>query len=110
MRSRWVQDPKTNKLVPRDEYYRRKEQGAYIQGDIEPFVSPVDGSLISSRSHLRDHNARHGVVTQAEYGSTHNEAARRRREAFFQGQHTPKEKFRRKQEIYNIIQRAIDNG
>jgi hypothetical protein len=25
------------------------------------FVSPIDGSLISSRSHLRAHNQRHGV-------------------------------------------------
>lgn len=30
--------------------------------DITEFRSTVDGSVISSRSHLRDHNRAHGVV------------------------------------------------
>lgn len=29
--------------------------------DIEPFKSPIDGSIISSRSQIRDHEKKHGV-------------------------------------------------
>jgi hypothetical protein len=37
-----------------------------IIGDIEPFVSTVDGSVISSRRDLREHNARNNVVLTAD--------------------------------------------
>jgi len=30
--------------------------------DVEPFRSPVDRSVIGSRSQLREHNKRHGVI------------------------------------------------
>jgi len=33
-----------------------------VQGDIEPFVSPIDRSIVASRSQLRDHMGEHGVV------------------------------------------------
>ena len=33
-----------------------------IMGDIEPYVSMVDGSLISSRSKHREHLRQHGMV------------------------------------------------
>lgn len=29
--------------------------------DIEPFKSPIDGSIINTRAQLNAHNARHGV-------------------------------------------------
>lgn len=32
-----------------------------VMGDIKPFVSPIDGKEISSRSQLREHERRHGV-------------------------------------------------
>lgn len=31
--------------------------------DIQPFRSPVDGSVVTSRKKLREHNARNGVVS-----------------------------------------------
>lgn len=65
---KFVQCPITNKLIPVEEY-RRPQNGITIIGDIEPFISPVDGSLISSRSQLRDHNRRHSVTDQRDYGS-----------------------------------------
>lgn len=34
----------------------------YIIGDIEPYVSPIDGSTITGRRALRDHCKTHGVV------------------------------------------------
>jgi|TARA_Y100000401_G_C8324477_1_gene227315 hypothetical protein len=32
-----------------------------IMRDIEPFISPVDGSYVTSRSQLREHEKRHNV-------------------------------------------------
>lgn len=43
--------------------------GGIIIGDIEPFVSPVDGSLISSRSVLRDHMRQHGLAHTQDYSA-----------------------------------------
>ena len=72
MRS-WIQDPVTHKLIPRDEYYAREGGGnaldrLQIIGDLEPFLSPVSGEIITSRSQLREHNLRHGVTNTADYG------------------------------------------
>lgn len=35
--------------------------GAFFMPDIKPFISPIDGTEISSRSHLRSHEHKHGV-------------------------------------------------
>ena len=67
-RKTWVQDPVTGKLVPKHEYTRRPDNAsASIQGDIEPFVSPIDGQTITSRSILRQHHAAHGVTDSRDY-------------------------------------------
>ena len=48
------------KLVPK---VRRRGIGLQLIPDIaESFRSPVDGSVISSRSPLREHNRRNGVA------------------------------------------------
>jgi hypothetical protein len=38
----------------------------YVRGDIEPFVSPINGAVIGSRSEYRKHTKRYGVIPQAE--------------------------------------------
>ena len=106
MRKRWIQDPTTYKLIPADEYERPRTNAPAVSGDIEPFVSSVDGTLISSRRSLREHNKRHNVVTAAEYGGHVDPKAAKRIERFMNGEHTPSEKLARKQEIYETIQRA----
>lgn len=63
----WVQHPITGKMIPKDEYVRPDTRTAYIQGDIESFVSPIDGRHITDRSHLRRHNRDHGVTNSADY-------------------------------------------
>ena len=68
MRRSWVQDPVTGKLIPKEEYYDSHRALPAVLGDIEPFVSHVDGSVIRSRKDLREHNARNNVVT-AEFDS-----------------------------------------
>ena len=42
-----------------------------IHGPIEAFVSPVDGSVISDRKSLREHNERHRVTNTADFGPDH---------------------------------------
>ena len=70
-RKTWVQDPDTGKLVPKHEYVRRGgNASAAVQGDIEPFVSPVTGKTITSRSVLRDHNRTHGVTDSRDYSDS----------------------------------------
>lgn len=66
MRKTYVLDPVTRELVEKKHY--RKIEGAYIIGDIEPIISPIDGSVIGSRSKYREHNEKHGVVPYEEFG------------------------------------------
>ena len=57
--------------MPKHEYVRRSgPESAAIQGDIEPFVSPITGKTITSRSVLRDHNYAHGVTDSRDYSDT----------------------------------------
>ena len=50
------------KLIPKAELQGRHRIGLQLMPDLaESFVSPVDGSVISSRSNLREHNIRNGV-------------------------------------------------
>lgn len=52
-----------NHLLPEyggDPYYG--DTSAYIMPDKSPYVSPMDGSLITSRSSHREHMRKHGVV------------------------------------------------
>jgi hypothetical protein len=42
-----------------------------VQKNIEPFKSPIDGSIISCRSQLRQHNKKHGVTDIRDYGEQH---------------------------------------
>jgi len=42
-----------------------------VQKNIEPFKSPIDGSIISCRSQLRAHNKKHGVTDIRDYSEEH---------------------------------------
>jgi hypothetical protein len=63
----WIQDPVTNKLVPKEEYYRRESRAHFVQGDIEAFVSPITQETITDRGQLRRHMAEHGVTDSRDY-------------------------------------------
>ena len=73
MRKSWVLDEKAGRLVPMAEYHarvsaitRRCRVGSpMVITDLQPHEvcrSPVDGSLLSSRADIREHNRRNGVV------------------------------------------------
>ena len=90
VRKRWVQHPKTGKLIPEEEVdFPRRRNGIrarsfQIMPDIEPFVSPVDGTVVSSRSVLREHNARNDVVNFHEFDGEW-EAMAAKRQAILDG-------------------------
>lgn len=52
--------------------------------DIEPFKSPVDGSIIIGRRSLREHNKRNDVTNAADFKETWAQA-RKEREKFYSG-------------------------
>lgn len=102
---KWRQDSVTGKLVPIDEATQR-HAGHYVQGDIEPFVSPVDGSVISDRRQLAEHNKRNNVVNAAEFSQEYYDKKAQERSDFYNGKHSRQETLARKQEIYETWTRA----
>ena len=109
--ARWRQAIVNGKseFIPIDES-ARKADGHYIQGDIESFVSPVDGSVISDRRQLEEHNRRNNVVNAGEFTPEHYEQKAKERANFYQSNHGRRETLKRKQEIYENIMRAERNG
>ena len=45
----------------------RGQTSANIMPDIEPFVSPIDKSVIGTRPQLEAHNKRHNVTNSADF-------------------------------------------
>ena len=59
MRRTYVYDEKQKKFVEKKKrVYKPRLQ---IMGCFDPFISPVDGTIISDRSSRREHNARNEV-------------------------------------------------
>jgi len=106
---RWRQttNPATGKseFVPID-HAARQQASANVHGDIESFVSPVDGSVISDRKQLREHNKRHGVVNAGEFSKEFYAEKAKERADFYEGRHSRKEELERKQQIHEILVRA----
>lgn len=66
---RWRQNRETGELTLVDSGHGGgAPRGPAILPDIEPFVSPIDRRVISSRSGLRRHNEEHDVVQHRELG------------------------------------------
>jgi len=65
---RYIQNSQTGELVPAEQYHRQSNDSAAVHGDIEAFVSPIDGSVIDDRAKLRRHNKKHDVVDNRAWG------------------------------------------
>lgn len=48
-----------------------RNKSAYVMKSMEPFKSNVDGSIISDRKQLKDHNRRNGVTNSADYSQNY---------------------------------------
>ncbi len=51
----------------------RRTMAQGLGSDIEAFVSPIDGTVISGRAALRAHNAKHEVTNIGDYEAGHFE-------------------------------------
>ena len=77
---------------------------ALVMKAFEPFISPVDGKPVTSRSELKAHNAKHGVTDTRDYSEGHFE---RKREEMKQESigNTPQAKRERQQLIERQLYR-----
>ena len=60
------------------------DRGVLVVSDIEAFKSPVDGSIITGRRALREHNKRNRVTWTEDFKGTW-EAARKERDKVYSG-------------------------
>ena len=108
--ARWRQDRITGEMVPIDGAAVARDARTAIHGDIQSFVSPVDGSVITDRAQLREHNKRNSVVNAGEFTTEFYARKAKERADFYQGKHSRGETLKRKQEIYENMMRAERNG
>jgi hypothetical protein len=81
---------------------KRPSRGVLICGDIAPFQSVVDGTVISGRRALREHNKRNNVTFTADF--TNEWASKQKeRERMYGGDQT----FDRQRRLPHII-KAVD--
>ncbi len=70
-------DKDTGEFIPlvewEDKFGKEVRRSAMIMRDIESFVSPIDGTVITSRPKLEAHNKKHGVTNIADYSAGHFE-------------------------------------
>lgn len=73
------QDPDTGDfltLAEWEEKHGKEQRRSTVRGlgsDIDAFVSPIDGQIVSGRAALREHNKKHGVTNIADYSEGHFE-------------------------------------
>jgi hypothetical protein len=53
--------------------------------DIEPFISPIDGSVITGRRALEEHNKRHNVTNVADFKDEWERKGKERKKLFSPG-------------------------
>jgi hypothetical protein len=101
---RFIQNPEPPyNMVPADEYERPKEAGHAIWDDLDSFVSPVDGSVISDRRQLAEHNKRNGVVSADNFGPEFQAKKAAERHELEHGKKATRE---RRQQMYEVMVRA----
>ena len=87
-------------------------EGAFaVHGDIQPFVSPIDGTVISDRKQYREHCKKHDVVPATEFSAEHYQRAAEQRARLYTGNNTKEETFARRAEMYEVaMQMERKNG
>ena len=107
---RYNEETGKNELIEIDTSSRVPSDGHFVHGDIEPFRSPLDGSVVSDRGQLRRHMAKHGVVPAADYSTEYYQKKESDRKLAMQGG-GERESRDRKQKLYdNLIAAERRNG
>lgn len=97
-------DPDTGEFLPLAEWeekHGKEARRSTVRGlgsDIEAFVSPIDGLVVSGRAALREHNKKHNVTNIADYSPGYFEKRGKEMKAEATGQ-TPEAKKERCQLI-----------
>jgi hypothetical protein len=100
MRRRYRQNPKTleMELISESEGARPRDRGILICPDIAPFKSVVDGTVITGRRALREHNKRNDVTFAEDFRGDW-ERSSKERESMYSGD----PKFDRKRRVEHIV-------
>ena len=99
-----INEDGTSRFDPVDSSDRGALSGA-IHGDIQTFVSPVDGTVISDRKQLREHNKRNNVVNYHEFDGQEQAKKQKERERLYTGERTNAEVRRDRMAINETIER-----
>ncbi len=103
---RWKQVYNANlskyELIPIDAA-SRLAAGHFIHDDFEPFISPIDGNIISGRRQYEDHCKRHGVVNAAEFPAEHYAKKAQERADHYEGRTSRAQTQARRENINEII-------
>jgi hypothetical protein len=67
MRRRYRYNPATKEMEQISESVGQRDRGILICPDIAPFKSVVDGTIITGRSKLREHNKRNDVTFSEDF-------------------------------------------
>jgi hypothetical protein len=104
MRWRQTKCEETGKyiMVPIDAAARKLETSAAVRGDIEPYISPIDRSVITGRKSLREHMDKHSVVLLDDYGTKGWEDAAKKREDHHNAITSKQETQARKEQINEV--------
>ncbi|MGI9336885.1 MAG: hypothetical protein ACR2P4_00020 [Gammaproteobacteria bacterium] len=99
----WIWSRRLNKLVPKTVQDNTDNDAPYIQKDIEAFISPIDKSLITSRSTLRQHHKRHGTTDARDYSPAYYAEKAKQRKIDSEGANSAD-----RQERLNAIKASIE--
>jgi hypothetical protein len=87
---RFKRDTDTGEFIPfsdwEEKYGKEPRRSTQIMRDIEDFVSPIDGTIITSRPKLEAHNKKHGVTNINDYSEGHFEKGGKKLQAQARGQ------------------------
>ena len=108
--ARWRQEfnKKTgkSKFIPIDSAAKKRDGIIVVKGNFDPFISPVDGSLIVGQRSLENHNKRNNVVSADEFTPEFYAAKAKERADFYQGRKSREESLKCKREIYETWTQA----
>jgi len=99
---RWRQDAISHELIPIDEAAAKRD-GHFISRDFEPFISPIDKTIVSGRKQYDEHCKRHGVVNAAEFDKAFYAQKAKERADHYEGRSSRAETQARRENINEII-------
>lgn len=108
MRRRYRYNQATKEMELISESEGSRNYGILVCGDIEPFKSIVDGSIITGRAALREHNLRNNVTFSEDYRDEWATKAKER-ERMYAGDRTFDQK-RRVEAIRGAVEKHTRRG